>query len=127
MSSKQKHPLDEKTRGGKVRSAAQRKLAKDGKTWTPTERLKRDQLMRQFMRTGRKGAQVSAGNSEAFREGYDQINWRKDWPPCPDCPHDLGCHTEFGGRCFMKGCDCEEKKKARDDWARFQKGFDAGK
>lgn len=78
MKAPKKHPLDEKTRGGKVRPATVRKLAKDGTSWTPTERLKRDKLMRQFMRTGRKGAQVSSGNSPAYEEGYALINWSEE-------------------------------------------------
>lgn len=78
MKPKQTHPLDEKTRGGKVRPATVRKLAKDGTSWTPTERLKRDKLMRQFMRTGRKGAQVSSGNSPEYEEGYSLIDWDKE-------------------------------------------------
>lgn len=82
MNHRQHHPLDAKSRQPKVRSATIRKLAKDGTSWTPTEALKRDKLMRQFMRTGRKGAQVTAGNSPEYREGYDKIDWSRDCAKC---------------------------------------------
>lgn len=79
MSAKQPHPLDSKSSASRpnVRSASVRKLGKDGASWTPTEKLRRDKLMRQFMRAGRKGAQVSAGNSPAYMAGYDGIDWSK--------------------------------------------------
>lgn len=71
------HPLDKKSnpKAPNARQAQGRKLAKDGKTWTPTEKLKRDKLLRQFMRTGRKGAQVASGASPEYRAGYDGIDW----------------------------------------------------
>lgn len=56
-----------------VRSAEARKLAKDGTTWTPTERVRRDKLMRQFVRNGRKGVEVSSGNSAAYADGWQRI------------------------------------------------------
>lgn len=62
------HPLDE--RSGKVRSASIRKLGKDGPSWTPTEQRTRDRLLKQFARAGRKGYEVSSGNSEAFQDGW---------------------------------------------------------
>ena len=72
-----KHPLDKKSHPKRpnIRGASVRKLGKDGPSWTPTEKLKRDRLMRQFMRTGRKGAQVSAGNSPEYMANYDLIDW----------------------------------------------------
>jgi hypothetical protein len=52
-------PLSEHSRG---KDRSQRKSARDGSTWTPTESRKRDALMRQFLQ--RDGTQ---GNSEAYR------------------------------------------------------------
>jgi hypothetical protein len=74
------HLLDEKSdpKQPKVRSASMRKLGKDGTTWTATERRKKDILMRQFCRTGRKGVEVASGNSEAYRANYDGIDWGTD-------------------------------------------------
>ena len=65
------HPLEE--RSGKIRSATIRKLGKDGSTLTPTEKYQKNKVMRQFSRCGRKGYEVSSGNSAAFREGWDRI------------------------------------------------------
>jgi hypothetical protein len=48
----------------------QRKSARDGKTWTPTEQRKRDTLMRQFLRLD-----GPKGSSEDFRRNYDAIDW----------------------------------------------------
>lgn len=62
------HPLDEKTGG--LRSPTIRKLAKDGTTWTPTEQRTRDKCLRQFCAAGRKGVEVTSGNSEAFKRGW---------------------------------------------------------
>lgn len=67
---KRKHPLDVRTG---ARSLGQRKLAKDGTTWTPTEARTRDRLLRQFQRTGRKGSNVSSGASQEYRDGWDRI------------------------------------------------------
>lgn len=69
------HPLDE--RSGKIRSATIRKLGKDGPSLTPTEKTQKARIMRQFSKFGRKGYEVSSGNSEAFRRGYDGIDWSK--------------------------------------------------
>lgn len=67
---KQQHPLDVKAKG--TRSASMRKLAKDGTTWTPTEKRKRDKALKQF--SGRaKGYAV--GISEEYRSNYDSIDW----------------------------------------------------
>lgn len=63
-----RHPLNEKSGG--VRSATIRKLAKDGTTWTPTEQRTRDKCLRQFCAAGRKGVEVTSGNSEAFKRGW---------------------------------------------------------
>ncbi len=65
------HPLEERT--GKIRSATIRKLGKDGSTLTPTEKTQKNKLMRQFSKFGRKGYEVSSGNSAEFREGWDRI------------------------------------------------------
>jgi hypothetical protein len=69
------HLLDERSSPSRpnVRSASMRKLSRDGKTWTPTEERKRAECMRQFCRTGRKGVEVSSGNSEAYQEGWERI------------------------------------------------------
>jgi hypothetical protein len=67
------HPLDESTGG--VRSASMRKLARDGKTWTPTEERTRDRLLKQFCKAGRKGVEVASGNSEAYKANFDLIDW----------------------------------------------------
>lgn len=58
------HPLEESTGG--VRSASMRKLARDGKTWTPSERRRRDQLMKQFCRL-----EAGSASTEAYRRGWD--------------------------------------------------------
>lgn len=63
------HPLNSKTGG--VRSPTIRKLAKDGTTWTPTEQRTRDRCLRQFCNAGRKGVEVSSGNSDAYKRGWD--------------------------------------------------------
>lgn len=62
------HPLNEK-KGG-LRSSTIRKLARDGKTWTPTEQVTRDKCLRQFCAAGRKGVEVSSGNSDAYKRGW---------------------------------------------------------
>lgn len=74
----QRHPLNETSSPSRptVRSGSMRYRAKDG-AFTPTEKLKKDRLMRQFMRTGRKGAQVSSGNSPEYMANYDLIDWGK--------------------------------------------------
>lgn len=64
-----KHPLDE--RSNKLRSATIRKLAPDGKTWTPTESHKRDRLLKQFCKQA-----GPAGTSDAYRDGWERI-WGK--------------------------------------------------
>ncbi len=55
------------------RSVSQRKGRFDP-GWTPTESRLRDQLMKQFCRGGSDGTR---GNSEAYRRGYDAIDWSK--------------------------------------------------
>jgi hypothetical protein len=67
------HPLEEKAGG--VRSPTIRKLARDGKSWTPTEQRARDRALKQFCRSGRKGVEVASGNSEAYKAGFDLIDW----------------------------------------------------
>lgn len=51
-----------------------RKLGKDGPSYTPTEQRKKDRLMRQFSKRA-KGYAVSI--SDAYRDGYDQVDWGK--------------------------------------------------
>lgn len=58
------HPLED-SKGG-VRSPQMRKLARDGKTWTPTEQRLRDKLMKQFCHL-----EGAAGATEAYRRGWD--------------------------------------------------------
>lgn len=70
----QSHPLDQK--GKEVRSASMRKLAKDGKSWTPTEQFKRNKMLKQFCKLGRKGVALSA-NSPEYMAGYEGIDWSK--------------------------------------------------
>lgn len=76
MTKRKVHPLDvhSSPAAPNVRAASQRKLGKDGTTWTPTEALKRERLMRQFSARN-KGYAV--GISEAFEAGYDGIDWKK--------------------------------------------------
>ena len=62
------HPLNSKSGG--LRSPTIRKLAKDGTTWTPTEQVQRDKCLRQFCKAGRKGVEVTAGNSDAYKRGW---------------------------------------------------------
>lgn len=69
---RQAHPLDVKAKP--VRNASMRKLAKDGKTWTPTERLKRNRMLKQFCKRGRKGVALT-GNSPEYLANYDAIDW----------------------------------------------------
>lgn len=71
------HPLDSKSPAARpnVRSASQRKLGKDGTTWTPTEQRKRDKAMRQFAKR-QKGYGVSI--SQEYRDGYDAIRWKDE-------------------------------------------------
>ncbi len=49
-----------------------RKLGKDGTSWTPTEKRKRDRAMRQFSKRN-KGYAI--GISDEYRAGYDAIDW----------------------------------------------------
>ncbi len=83
---KQAHPLDVRSSPARptVRSASMRKLGKDGTSWTPTEQLKRNRLLRQFTRTGRKGSEVSSGNSEAYKEGWERIFGKGEGAPEDD-------------------------------------------
>jgi hypothetical protein len=64
------HPLDQRSHPSNpnVRSASMRKLGPDGASWTPTERRQKDRLMKQFTKL-----EGQAGNSDAFREGWDRI------------------------------------------------------
>lgn len=54
---------------------SQKKRARDGKTWTPTEARKRDKMLKQFCKK-RKGVGMSDA-SDAYRAGYDAIDWSK--------------------------------------------------
>lgn len=51
------------------KSSSQRKAGRDGPSWTPTELHRRNQLMRQFMRTGEGGG----GNSSAYKNNYAAV------------------------------------------------------
>lgn len=77
MAEKRKHPKDVRTFRKETPATTQRKLAKDGNTWTPTEQRKRDKALKQFCKFGRKGVGVSSGNSEEYKAGYDAIDWSK--------------------------------------------------
>lgn len=51
------------------RQGAGRKLrAEDGPHWTPTEKRRRDEVMRQFVK-----GDGPRGNSEAYRDGWERI------------------------------------------------------
>lgn len=73
------HFLDKKSdpKQPTVRSASMRRQGKDGNSLTNTEKRTKNRLMKQFMRTGRKGAEVSSGNSEKYQANYDLIDWGK--------------------------------------------------
>jgi hypothetical protein len=79
MAEKQTHPRDKKSDSSSpnVRSASMRKEGKDP-GWTPSELHKRNRLMKQFCRSGRKGVEVSSGNSEAYMDGWERIFGKKD-------------------------------------------------
>ncbi len=70
----QAHPEDKKSSPSRpnVRSATLRHRARDG-SFTRTEKLKKARLMKQFARMGRKGYEVSSGNSDAYQEGWERI------------------------------------------------------
>lgn len=70
------HPHDVKTFRKETRAATIRKSARDG-GFTPTEQRKKNQLMKQFSKYGRKGYEVSSGNSPEYRANYDLIDWSK--------------------------------------------------
>lgn len=73
MTEPQKHPLDVHTRGKETRTTAhERKLAADGLSYTPSEKRKRDRLMRQFSKQA-KG--YGCAISEQFRDNFDKIDW----------------------------------------------------
>jgi hypothetical protein len=72
VADKKVHPLDQKTRGKETRPATIRKLAGDGPSWTPTEKRKRDGLLKQFSARA-KGFGV--GISQEYRDRYDEIDW----------------------------------------------------
>lgn len=74
MPEKKKHTLDKRSdpKAPNVRHASMRKLGKDGPTLTPTEKAKKDRLMRQFSKRN-KGYAVSI--SQEYRDRYDQIDW----------------------------------------------------
>ena len=63
-------PAGSEKRRGKDRS--ERKSRYDG-SWTGTEQHVRDNLMRQFMRTG----EGPGAPNEAYRSNYDLIDWSK--------------------------------------------------
>lgn len=76
--------FDVRTRGGKVRPATIRKSAKDG-TFTPTEQLKKNSLMKQFAKFGRKGYEVASGSSKEYRDNYDAVFRHPEGCDCGSC------------------------------------------
>lgn len=58
-----------------IRSPNMRKSGKDGPSWTPTEKVRRDKAMRQFSKQG-KG--YGCGISQTFRDNFDLIRWSDD-------------------------------------------------
>lgn len=66
----QLHPTLEKKKWS--RTPHQRKLGKDGASFTPTEKRRRDSLLKQFSKQ-RKGYAVSI--SDEYKSNYDEINW----------------------------------------------------
>lgn len=77
MTQQKKHLLDIKSdkSNPNVRSASIRKLGKDGTSFTPTEKHKRDRLMKQFSNQ-QKGYGTRAITPE-YAAGYDAIDWTK--------------------------------------------------
>lgn len=73
------------------RSVSQRKSARDGGL-TPTERHKKNALMRQFMRNPEGGG---TGNSPAYRESAL-------WCSHPGCKRSNGTHSH--GKCLCEWC-----------------------
>lgn len=73
MSAFKRHPEDphgsERPRG---KDRSQRKSGRDPGL-TPTEKVIKARLMNQFRRTG----EGPGGNSEAYRQRYDLIDWSK--------------------------------------------------
>jgi hypothetical protein len=59
--------------------------------------------MRQFMKL-----EVPLYNDAAYQAGYEQIAWGEH-QACDVCGHSERAHP--GGRCFMKGCECWERKR----------------
>ncbi len=55
-----------------VRSATIQKGGRDGQGLTPTEKFRKDQLMRQFIK-----GDGEKGNSKAYLENFDKIDWSK--------------------------------------------------
>lgn len=51
------------------KATGRRKHRNDGPNWTPTEQHRRNELMRQFMRTGEGGG----GTSSAYRSNYADV------------------------------------------------------
>lgn len=76
---KQRHPLDFKSSSSRptVRNGSLRKSGRDGTSWTPSERLKRDKLMHQFCRNGRKGVELG-NDTTAYGEGWERVFGKKD-------------------------------------------------
>lgn len=64
------HPLDQHSHPSNpnVRSASMRKLGPDGASWTPTEKRRKDRLMKQFCK-----GDGPRGNSDAYRDAWDRI------------------------------------------------------
>lgn len=80
--------------GPRGKSLEQRKHKLDGPSWTPTERVIKDKLMRQFMKLG----EGCLGNSASFRES-------PLW--CEVCGNFPKVGDGSGGLCLRCAMKCE--------------------
>lgn len=74
--------------GSEGKSVSQRKAARDGKTWTPTESRLRDKLMRQFVKgtlDGTKGNSAAYTGSPLWCRGCDGRRMAVEGGLCGDC------------------------------------------
>lgn len=60
-------PINSHKPRGKARN--QRKAAKDGPSWTPTEQKRREAFLKQFC----KNKEGPGGNSEAYKDNYADV------------------------------------------------------
>lgn len=54
--------------------ACEKRMGRYDGGFTPSEQRIKNQLMRQFMKSGGEGV---GGNTKAYRDGYDAIDWSK--------------------------------------------------